>query len=222
MRDDDRAQHRPAVAAEIVGRLDQRVVEALEARIQRDHHEQQRGVDKTDEDGRVAVEHLDRRVGDAERHEDARQHAGLAQQDHPAERAHGLADPERDQADREQQGAHPALRELGDGPGDGEGDQQGDRGRDQRDDRRAHKDIPVERLGEEGPVLGEAIGVFAGTGTFAEGEQREVKVRQQDEPQKPYQCWGEQQPEQEAPRQSAAGLNHVRRSQSRQRDRGRN
>jgi hypothetical protein len=52
---------------------------------------------------RVVIQQFDGNRGDAELHQQRRQHAGFAQQDHPAERANRFAHPERNQAQDEQQ-----------------------------------------------------------------------------------------------------------------------
>ena len=120
VRNDDGPQRREAARAEIVGRLDQRVVQALQARDQRDQHEQQRCVDEAHQDGGIVIQKLDRHRCDAELHQQRRQNAGFAQQNHPPERADGLAHPERDQAYDEQERRGAAPGELRDDPGDGE------------------------------------------------------------------------------------------------------
>ena len=99
MGDDDFPQHGEAVAAEVVTGLDQAVVETVQGRHQRHHHEQERRVDEADHDRRVVVQHLHRAGGQPRPLQEAADDAGFAQQDHPAESAHQLADPERDQAE---------------------------------------------------------------------------------------------------------------------------
>ena len=56
----------------------------------------------------------------------------------------------------EQQCAGAAARHLGDDPGDRKGHQQGQRRGERRHDGGAHEHLPVERLGEECPVLQQA------------------------------------------------------------------
>ena len=94
-----------AAGAQIVCCLDQRVIEAFQARDERNHHEQQRGVDESDQYGGIVIQQFDRYRSDTELDEQRRQHAGLAQQYHPAQRSHRLADPEWNEAQHEQQRA---------------------------------------------------------------------------------------------------------------------
>ena len=143
-----------AGAAQVVGRFDERIVQAFQRTDQRHHHEQQRAVDECDEYGRVVVQQLHWLLREAEVHQHGRQHARFPQQDHPAQRAHRFADPERDQAQHEQQRATARPRtSLRDRPRDREREQQRGHGGQDRHHRRAHEGVPVQWLVDEGAVL---------------------------------------------------------------------
>ena len=141
------------------------------------------------------VEQFHRHRGESQVDEQLGYHARFAQQDHPAESAHGFADPERDQADHEQERRGPSLRHFGDDPRDGERQSQGQQGRENRHQGRAHEDVPVERFGEERPILGEARRECARAGALAQGNDQKFHVRQQN------QCEEPQQGRREQPRQ---------------------
>ena len=178
-----------------MGRFNQRVVQAFEGADQRHHHEQHGGVNQTQQNRRVAVEQFHWRCRDAELHQQRGQHPGLAQQDHPAQRAHGLADPERNQAQHQQQRLGPAAHQFGNGPGDGKSQQQ----RDQRgQDGYAggpHKGVPVQRLLDKCAVLRQAGHVLPWCDAFAQRQHGQVDMRQHDQAQQPDQRRGQQQPE---------------------------
>ena len=129
--------------------------------------------------------------------EQVRQHARFAQQDHPAQRAHRLAHPERNQAQDEQHRLRAAARDLGDVPGRGKRDQQRAHRGEDRHRRRAHERVPVQRLVDERPVLVEAELVDARRDARAQRQHRELEVRQHDEADEPHQRRREQQQQRE-------------------------
>ena len=171
----------------------------LQTRDERNHHEQHRGIHQADQDGRVVIQQFDRHGRYAELDQQRGQHSGLAQQNHPAERAHRLADPERNQAQNEQQPARPPLNELCNDPGDRECQKQREEGRDDRHHRRAHEHVPIQRFEEKRLVLGQAGHILARSHAFAEGKHREVDVRQYDQSAEPEHGRRQQQSEPQPP-----------------------
>src|SRR6202051_4016320 len=118
MRNYNSAQDGESAGPKIVGGLDQRIVQALEAGNERYDHEQQRRINQTNQYRGVVVQQFDGDRGDSKLHEQRRQDSGFPQQNHPSEGAYRLTDPEWDQAKNEEPGAGPASAEFRDDPGD--------------------------------------------------------------------------------------------------------
>ena len=142
-------------AAKIVASLDHRRIEALQRVRQRHDHEQQPAIDKAQDDRAVVVEQFDRLVGKAGHAQHIGDDSGLAQQHHPAERAHELRDPERQQAEQQQHRLHTPLRDARDVERNRKRQHQGHRRHENRHDRRARESAPVKRLGEELEIIAE-------------------------------------------------------------------
>ena len=193
MRNHDLAQDGRAVAAQVIGRFYQGVVQAFERADQRHHHEQHGGVHQAHQNRGIAVKQFHGRGRDAQPHQQGGQHARLAQQNHPAQGAHGFADPEGDQAQHQQQRLGPPAYQFGDGPGNRKGQQQRHQGGQYGQRGGAHKGVPIQRLLNKRAVLRHAELVLARCDAFAQGQHRQVDMRQHNQADQPDQGGRQQQ-----------------------------
>ena len=118
--------------AQVRRRLQQRAVQLLHVRVERQDHERQVGVDDPEIDREVRVEHADGLVDESDRDQQVVDGALVGQQAHPGVDAQQERSPER-QDDRHQQKIARHRRGSDDAVGDGIADEQADDGGDRRD-----------------------------------------------------------------------------------------
>jgi hypothetical protein len=180
VRDDDARVHLPALGAEVARRGDLVVLQAVHRGVEREHHNEDVGVDHADEHAGAAGHEGDGRLDQPHRQQRAVEDAVVAEDEEPGEGAQHLVDPEGDGEAEQQHRRGVAPHDLGEVPGDGVADRQRPGGDLGAVENRLQEDAAMQRGAEEVGVVLEGVDVLRAADAARRQlrAQREIEHRQ--------------------------------------------